>query len=139
MTNSPACQPWPDRGLAAVAAPPAGRLCERQECLQPLTGHQKRFCSGRCRAAWHDQIRPRINAPGVEPACGEGSIKARIKALLADGHQRTGDQIAFELRVGGSTALRELRKLRTEEGEPVSMARLYGPSKPAVYWMPVQA
>jgi biotin operon repressor len=119
---------------AGVAAPGAGILCEWDKC-QPLTKRQKRFASGACRAAYHDSLHPRINQPGVEPLCGEGSIKARIAALLSgDGLNRTGDQIAYELRISGATALRELRKLR-HDGARIHMQRLHGPRRPACYWM----
>ena len=109
-------------------------LCAWDSCA-PLKHPQRSFASDACRSAYHDSLHPRINQPGVEPACGDGSIKARIAALLSsDGLNRTGDQIAYELRISGATALRELRKLR-HDGARIHMQRLHGPRRPAVFFM----
>jgi predicted ArsR family transcriptional regulator len=67
------------------------------------------------------------------------SIKERIRAHMADGQQRTTAQLAFDLRISEATAARELRKLRRELGAPVQMARLRGPARPAVFWLPQPA
>jgi len=121
-------------GVAAPVGGIQGRSCG--ECGAPLVRKQRRYCSGACRARAYDSQHPRINPPGLEPTSGEGPIKARIRSLLAgDGRNRTGDEIAFELRISSATALRELRKLRHDDGAQVHMQRLHGPSKPAVYWM----
>lgn len=115
------------------------RVLKRREDGTPLEVQQ--FCSSACRVAIYDQSHPRIAAPGVLEAQGQAgkAIKQRIRELLTDGHQRTTAQIAFDLRVSEATAARELRKLRLELGAPVQMARLRGPAKPAVYWLPVGA
>lgn len=88
-------------------------MCQHDRC-RLLTGRQRRYATGACRAAAYDQEHPRIAAPGVEPAGGP-PIQALIADLLADGRQRTAPEIAYEIRRDSATVARELRKLRAKQ------------------------
>ena len=105
-----------------------------QECVGCVLGWE--IVDGKHRADVYSEAR---GGTDNIPCTRAGSIKARIAALLSsDGRNRTGDQIAYELRISGATALRELRKLR-HDGARISMQRLHGPSRPAVYFMSREA
>lgn len=102
----------------------------------PLVGRQKSFATNACRTRWWDREHPRVNPPSEAVNLPlAGSIKDRIRELMADGLQRTTQQIAYDLRIGEATCSRELRKLR-DKGVAVQTAALRGPRKPAVYWIP---
>ena len=109
--DSPTAHQGQEDAPAAVAT--LRRACRRDGCERELSGKQRSYCSGACRAAAYDQQHPRIAAPGVEPVGGP-PIQALIATLLADGRQRTAPEIAYEIRRDSATVARELRKLRVK-------------------------
>lgn len=107
-------------------------LCQFDAC-RLLTGRQRRYATGACRAAAYDQEHPRIAAPGVEPAGGP-PIQTLIAALLADGRQRTAPEIAYEIRRDSATVARELRKMRAKQKQARLVAVVPGGGHERARW-----
>ena len=134
----PEARPASSRDVCAVCG---GQLAARQHALCAWDGcahlihPQKRYASARCCAAHHDRLHPRINPPGLGLR-DQGSIKERIRKHLLglEGRHATTLEIAAAIQERESTTARELRKLK-RRGCPVQMARLNGPSSPAVFWI----
>ncbi len=117
---------------ASVAAPHAA-TCERCGVALGPGRPGRRYCSGACRAAAYDQAHPRLAAPPELGRRRQGSIQARLEALLADGLQRTAAEIAYELREGADTVAREARKLARKQPRLRRQAR--GGHQRAVWFM----
>jgi hypothetical protein len=70
MLSDCAPSPWGDTTAILIAAPPAaepGSTCEH--CQQPFQQHRgKRFCSSKCRVAFHNANRKTSQAPQMSQA-----------------------------------------------------------------------
>ena len=105
----------PDTLATAPFAP--GRPCD--QCGGFLSGKQERFCSRACSSSWWDAQHPRINRGPAGPR--EGTIKALILGLMADGQWRTEQEIADAIHAFAHTVgarLSELRKRHPIERDP---------------------
>lgn len=91
-------------------------------CGFPLTGSKKkRFCSDLHRMAYWDQAHPRVNRGAAGPR--QGTVKALILGLLADGQWRTDQQIADAIHAFAHTVSARISEL-IRAGHPIESERL---------------
>lgn len=120
----------PDATMAkeSVAALPGARTC-RCGCGGVLTGRQRAFASGACRARWFDLAHPRINRSEAGPR--RGTLKAAILTYLRENPgEHTEQQIADAIHAFAHSVGARLSELY-RAGEPIEKRR--GPGNVRLY------
>ena len=90
-------------------------MCDWGECMVTFRPREKkhRFCSPRCRDAWHEVHRPRLASAAVgHPR--QGTIKELVRLVLMDGEWHSAYDLSLKVRAGEHSIKARISELRAE-------------------------